>query len=222
MPISVLFGNFGCFFSFIFYSLILILGAIILWMYGHEIMSEMLGNLNGKQMSFIHELYSFTSIFCLIVNDIYSYEREKIIGNRVMNTVRDKHQAKECSDDLEAFQKSLKIVNAIIKLMYRKIENAKQESPDNAEYHKLLDNIGKGTVGMFFFHDKCTRYNETEWRLTLVEVDEMDLEEWRKSKVVEEFDTVQHFLQDDSPKARRMDEAIKRCVLDMNANVLPS
>ena len=44
----------------------------------------------------------------------------------------------------------------------------------------------------------------------------------RKSKVVEEFDTVRHFLQDVSPEAKRMDAAIKRCVLDMNANVLPA
>ena len=140
-----------------------ILGAIILWMYGNEVMSEMLGKLNGTELSFIHELYGMTAIFCLIVNDIYSYEREKILGNRVMNTVRDKRESNECSDGLEAFQKSLKTVNAIIKL-----------------------------------------------------------EEWRKSNVVEEFDTVQHFLQDASPKAKRMDEAIKRCVLDMNANVLPA
>ena len=75
---------------------------------------------------------------------------------------------------------------------------------------------------MFFFHDKCTRYSEAKWRLTLVEVKEMELEEWRKNKVVEEFDAVQHFLQDVCPKAKRIDEAIKRCVLNMNANVMPA
>ena len=106
--------------------------------------------------------------------------------------------------------------------MYHKIENAKQESPGNTESYKLLDKIGKGIVGMFLFHDKSTRYSETKWRLTLAEVDEMELEEWRKSKVVEEFDTVLHFLQDVSPKAKRMDKAIKRCVLNMNANVMPA
>ena len=40
--------------------------------------------------------------------------------------------------------------------------------------------------------------------------------------MVEEFDTVQHFLQDVNPKAKRMDEGIKHCVLDMNTNVLPA
>ena len=86
-------------------------------MYGHEVMSEMLGKLDGSQISFIHELYGLTAIFCLIVNDIFSYEREKGMGNRVMNTVRDKHKNKECSDDFEAFQKSLRITNVIVKVM---------------------------------------------------------------------------------------------------------
>ena len=54
------------------------------------------------------------AIFCLIVNDIYSYEREKMMGNRVMNTVRDIYENKECSNDFEAFQKSLRITNAMI------------------------------------------------------------------------------------------------------------
>mgnify|MGYP002803392059 CR=1 FL=1 len=137
-------------------------------MYGHEVMSEMLEKLDGSRISFIHELYGLTAIFnCLSVNDIDSYEREKMMGNRVMNTVRDEYENKECSNDFEAFQKSLRITNAIIKVIYRKIKNAKQENPGNTEFHKLLDNIGKGVVGMFFFHDKCTRYNETkggDWR----------------------------------------------------------
>ena len=111
-------------------------GAIILWMYGHEVMSEMLGKLDGSQISFIHELYGLTAIFCLIVNDIYSHEKEKIMGNRVMNTVRYKYENKECSDDFEAFEKSLRITNAIIKVMYRKIENAKHENPDSTTLAK--------------------------------------------------------------------------------------
>ena len=73
-------------------------------MHGHEVMSEILGKLHGSQISFIHEIYALTSIFSLIVNDTYSYEREKMMGSRVMNIVRDKHENKECSDDFEAFK----------------------------------------------------------------------------------------------------------------------
>ena len=102
------------------------------------------------------------------------------------------------------------------------IESGKQGDPDNKEFHKLLDYIGMATAGWYFFHGYSPRYQDVQWRVTLVDVEEEELKQWRESKIINEFDSLQHFLQQFSPKARKINDVVKIGVINMHANVLPA
>ncbi|CAB4021561.1 Hypothetical predicted protein [Paramuricea clavata] len=184
-------------------------------------MSGAIGKIRAH-LPLINELYSLSAFYCMTVNDIYSHEKEKSDGTRVTNTVRIMAESKEVSGESQAALKAVQILNSIAKVMYQKIEKAKEENPDNAELCTLLDNIGMATAGWYFFHHYSPRYYDTQWRLTLVGVEQEELEEWRRCTDEEPLDEVKHFLQRSSPKANEISDYVISGVINIHANLLPA
>ena len=127
--------------------------------------------------SLINELYNLSGYYCMDLNDVYSHEREKRRGITAGNTVRTMSKSEECSSNTDAALKAIRIINASVKMMYQMIESGKQGDPDNKEFHELLDYIGMATAGWYFLHEHSPRYEETQWRVTLVDVEEEELKE---------------------------------------------
>ena len=87
----------------------------------------------------------------MVVNDIYSYKKELALDTRICNIVRTIIVSKKASAESEAVQKCVEILNWVVRVVYQRIEKAKQENPDDQDLWKLLDNIGMATVGWYFF-----------------------------------------------------------------------
>ena len=143
-------------------------------------------------------------------------------GTRVTNTVRIMAESKEVSGEAQAALKAVRILNSITKVMYQKIEKAKEENPDNAEFCTLLDNIGMATGSWYFFHHFSPRYEDTLWRLTVVGVEQEKVEEWKRCTDEELPDQVKHLLQHYSPKANQISDYIISGVINIHANLLPA
>ena len=197
-------------------------GGVLPWLHYLEVSSGALGKLSGENLSLITELYNLNGCYCMTLNDVYSHEKEEKRGITGVNTVSTLSKSEECSSDTDAALKAIRIINASVKVMYQMIESGKQGDPDNKEFHKLLDYIGMATAGWYFFHEYSPRYQDVQWRVTLVDVEEEELKEWRESQIINEFDSLQHFLQQFSPKARKINDAVKSGVINMHANVLPA
>ena len=199
-----------------------LLGAVCPWLHVLEVTSGAIGKVR-EHVPLINELYCLSGFYCTTVNDIYSHEKEISDGTRVINTVRIMAESKEVSGESQAALKAVQILNSITKVMYQKIEKAKEENPDNAELCTLLDNIGLATAGWYFFHHYSARYYDAQWRLTLVGVEQEELEEWSGRCTDEEpLDEVKHFLQHSSPKANQISDYIISGVINIHANLLPA
>lgn len=171
----------------------------------NEVMSGAIGK-SKAHVILVSELYLLSSIFCALINDCYSYHKDMKEGCTT-NVIMELVETKKVSDKHEALAKVIEIANSIIKYMYQKIEKIKQENPNNPELHKVLDYTGMATVGWFFSHDTTPRYKATIWRLSLVEVEGMELEEWKTSQEEEKSDFLRHFLYRPDTKAKTLIEA---------------
>ena len=191
------------------------------WLHILEVTSGAIGKVRAH-VPLINELYILSGFFCMTVNDIYSHEKEMSDGTRVTNTVRIMAESKEVSGEAQAALKAVRILNSITKVMYQKIEKAKEENPDNAEFCTLLDNIGMATGSWYFFHHFSPRYEDTLWRLTVVGVEQEKLEEWKRCTDEELPDQVKHLLQHSSPKANQISDYIISGVINIHANLLPA
>ena len=140
--------------------------GVMPWLIPQEVISGNLVNAT-KHLTLLTELYFLETFFCMVVNDIYSYKREMTINARICNMVKTFAVGKECEDS-EAVQKCIEILNAVVKIMYHKIENAKQENPEDQNLWRLLDNIGLSTAGWYYFHHYSPRYDDSRWRLSTV------------------------------------------------------
>ena len=175
---------------------------------------------NSEHMSLINELYFLESIYCMIINDIYSYNREMKIAVDVCNMVHTFAGSKEASAEFDAVIKCVEILNAVVKTMYQKIEKAKQKNPGNQDLWKMLDNIGIATVGWYHWHLYSPRYDDSRWHLSVVDVENDELEEWRKGNDEEQQEEILPVLLNCSPKAKKISDAIISGVVNMHENLL--
>ena len=175
---------------------------------------------NTEHVSLLNELYFLESLWCMVVNDIYSYNREMKLDVSVCNMVQTISGSKEASAESDAVMKCVEILNAVVKIMYQKIEKAKQKNPANQDLCKLLDDIGIATVGWYYWHIHCPRFDDSRWRLFIVEVENDELEEWRKGNDEErQLQEVLPILLNCSPKAKKISDAIISGVINMHANL---
>jgi hypothetical protein len=175
---------------------------------------------NTEHLSLLNELYFLATVFVMIINDIYSYSRETRLDVNTCNIVHTIAGSKEASAVSDAVIKCVEILNAVVKTMYQKIEKAKQNIPANQDLCKLLDNIGIATVGLYHWHLYCPRYDDCRWRLSIIDVENDELEEWRKGNDEEQLQEVLPLLLNCSPKAKKISDAIMSGVVNMHANLL--
>ena len=114
-----------------------------------------------EHVSLFNELYFLVSVFSVVVNDIYSYTKEMRLDVIICNIVQTIAGGKEASTEYDAVIKCVEILNAVVKIMYQKIEKAKQKNPANQDLWKLLDNIGMNTVGWYYFNHYSPHYDDS-------------------------------------------------------------
>ena len=127
---------------------------------------------------------------------------------------------KEASAESDAVIKCVEILNAVVKTMYQTIAKARQKNSANQDLRKLLDNIGMATVGWYYSEHYSPRYDDSRWRFSIVEVENDELEEWRKCNDEEQLQEVLPLLLNCSPKAKEISDAIISGVVNMHANIL--
>ena len=125
--------------------------------------------------------------------------------------------SKDCGES-EAVQKCVEIINAVVKIMYQKIENAKQENPEDQNLWRVLDDIGLATAGWYYFHHYSPRYDDSAWRLSIVGVECGELKEWRQCNDEDPPKEVMPLLLKYSPEARKISEAILNGDINMGAH----
>jgi hypothetical protein len=76
------------------------------------------------------------------------------------------------------------------------------------------------TVGLYYFHHYSPRYDDSLWRLSIVEVENDELEEWRKGNDEEQLQEILPLLLKCSPKAKKISDAVISGVVNMHANRL--
>ncbi|CAB4028087.1 Hypothetical predicted protein [Paramuricea clavata] len=177
---------------------------------------------NTEHLSLLNELYFLATVFVMVTNDIYSYGREARldVSKQPCSMVKTIAGCKEASAESDAVIKCVEILNAVVKTMYQKIEKAKQDIPANQDVCKLLDKIGIATVGWYYWHIYCPRYDDSRWRLSIVGVENDELEEWRKGNDEERLQEVLPLLVNCSSKAKKVSDAIISGVVNMHANLL--
>ena len=153
------------------------------------------------------QLYILSELVCVLINDCYSYHRENIVT--IYNTIKVIHENKEVSEVPDAVSKLLQTINATIKYMYQTIEKTKHKYSDNPVLLKVLDAIGGATAGWFFIRDEVSpRYQATPRRFSLVEVEEMELKEWRKAADEKPSDLVRPLLYRFNAKTKELIDAL--------------
>ncbi|CAB3990456.1 Hypothetical predicted protein [Paramuricea clavata] len=197
----------------------LLSAAVMVWLHAQEIVAGSVIK-NTEQVSLLNELYFLASVYSMVSNDIYSYRREMRLDVSVCNMVQTIAGSKETSAETDAVIKCVEILNAVVKTMYQKIEKAKQKNPANQDLWKLLDNIGMATVGWYYFHHYSPRYDDSLWRLSIVEVENDELQEWRKGNDEEQLQEVLPLLLKCSPKAKKISDTVISGVVNMHANLL--
>jgi hypothetical protein len=196
----------------------LLASGVLIWLIPQEVMSGVLVK-NTEHLILLTELYFLESFFCMVVNDIYSYKREMGLNVTICNIVQTIIISKDASGETEAVQKCIEIINAVVKIMYQKIEKTKQENPDNQHLWKLLDDIGLATAGWYHFHHYSSRYDDSPWRLSAVDVEGSELEEWRQYPDEHPPKEVMPLLLSYSPQAKKISEAILTGNVNMGVNL---
>nr|UPI41574.1 TPS8 [Erythropodium caribaeorum] len=198
-------------------------GHVMIWGISFEAVRGAIGKLKGH-LPLVNELGFLFSSFVVTVNDIYSESREKEDGLKACNVFRSLTEGETASTESDVVENSVRVVNSIIEVMYKKIEKAKEENPDNTDLCNVLDNMGAAVVGWLVFHQLTPRYKDGGWRLSLVEVTGEKLEEWKRSKDEDLPEEVKYLLYHFSPKgkAKQLSDYIQSGVINMHGNLLPA
>ena len=137
---------------------------------------------NSKQhIAVITDMHLLSGLFATTINDLYSYflEKSSICDNVVAALLHEK-TAENVS---EAVDKVAQILDAILKLMYKKAEQIKLQFPDNRELRDFFDYVGQVTVGWYYLHEcALPRYQGSPWRVHLEEIDEDEIPKWLSEK----------------------------------------
>lgn len=133
-----------------------------------------------QHIELITEIYIYSSIFCMPVNDFFSYPREKNTNNDNMFRAI----LKESEGNIpEAAEKIAQIAEVALTCVYEKIQEALKRHPDIPELCSLFDYLSRCALGWFWAHRFAVpRYQESTFKFTLVEVDDENLSSWLSEK----------------------------------------
>ena len=154
-----------------------------------ELFTKMAEMEEEPPLAVLNELYLLSILYCIVINDLYSYSRDKFDDSD--NVLKVWFQENKVSNMREAGSQTCQILNAIVQHMYILIERRKMEYPCAAE---LFESIAYMTAGWIFIHNTVVpRYEQSPFQVVLEEVEESALPKWLIQKneyghaVVREF-----------------------------------
>ena len=140
----------------------------------------------------LYELYMHGILYSTIINDLYSYHREKF--DNCDNVIKVWLQENPATSVEDANKKICKILDAILQFMFEKMEEAKAKYPNDLELQALLDYTAYVTVGWIFVHNTAApRYRESPYQVSLTEIQENEIPKWLKEKDEFGWDTLRQF-----------------------------
>jgi hypothetical protein len=142
----------------------------------------------------LYELYFLGMLYGAVINDLYSYHREKL--SNVDNVIKVWMQDNTVSSIEDANEKICMILDAIMQIMYEKIEKTKAQYPNSPELQSLLDYTGILSAGWIFVHNTAApRYYEAPYQVVLKEIEEEDIQSWLEEKNDYGWSVVRRFLE---------------------------
>nr|UPI41561.1 TPS1 [Erythropodium caribaeorum] len=154
----------------------------------------------------LYELYIFGILYSTVINDLYSFHREKL--NNCDNVIKVWFREESVSSIHEANEKICQILDAIMQYMYQKIEETKAKYRQSQELKALLDYTGYVTAGWIFVHNKAApRYLESPYQITLKEIPDAEISGWLKSKTPFGWSVIDRFID-------KMNSAKGKAVMD--------
>ena len=156
-----------------------------------EVFSEILVKNHLFPISEIYKFYFLSILFCIVVNDLYSYERDKL--DDTDSIVKVWYEKKAVTDMKTATSNIAKILDAIVQQMYLLIEAGKAKHPQLSEW---FESIASMTVGWVYIHKTVVpRYASSLYQVTLMEIEEKMIPNWLLEKDGYGQKVVQEFLE---------------------------
>ena len=156
-----------------------------------EVCSGALG-MTKQHVGVVTEIYLYSVMFAIAVNDFVSYPREKdTICDNIFRAILAEKEEENISG---AAEKVAQIAEVTLKCIYQKIQKTLQRHPGIPELRSLFDYLGRCAAGFLWIHCFVVpRYVESSLKFTLVEVDDEHLSTWLSEKhnygdgVIKEF-----------------------------------
>ena len=142
----------------------------------------------------LYELCLLGILYVATINDFHSYHRDKL--SDVDTVIKVWMQDETVSSIDGAKEKICMILDAILQIMYEKIEKTKAQYPNSPELQSLLDYTGIMSAGWIFVHNTAApRYYEAPYKVVLKEIEEKDIQSWLQQKNDYGLCVVRHFLE---------------------------
>ncbi|CAB3999622.1 Hypothetical predicted protein [Paramuricea clavata] len=156
-----------------------------------EVFNKTLVKNHVLPISKFYKFYSLSILFCVVINDLYSYERDKM--DESDSIIKVWFKRKNVTDMTTAASKVAKILNAIIQQMYLLVEEGKAQYPELSEW---FESIASMTVGWIYIHKTVVpRYVSSPSQVTVVEIQEKMISNWLLEKDVYGQSVVREFLE---------------------------
>lgn len=167
-------------------------GLVILFYQFGELVLGLTKN-TEKYMTVITELRLLGCLYCIVINDLYSYHRDKLVSSD--NIIKTWLLGKVVSNLSEASSRCCEILDAVMQYMHERVERIRQSYPGCPELEALLETTVYTTVGWIFAHTAVVpRYSESPLKVHLVEVEESELHTWFCEKNHYGRSVIQKFL----------------------------
>ena len=155
-----------------------------------EVFSDILVKDHALPISESYKLYFLSILFCVVINDLYSYERDKM--DHTDSIIKVWFKQKNVTDMATATSKIAKILDTIIQEMYLLVEEGKAKYSELSEW---FERVATMTVGWIYIHQTVVpRYTSSPFQVTLVEIQEKMISNWLLEKDVYGESVIQEFL----------------------------
>jgi hypothetical protein len=173
-----------------------------------EVFSDTLVKNRVLPISEFYKFYFLSILFCIVINDLYSYERDKL--EDADSIIKVWYQNKTVTDIKTATSNIAKILEAIVQQMYSLVEGGKAKHPDLTEW---FERVASMTVGWIYIHNTVVpRYVSSPHQVTLIEIEKSMVANWLLEKDEYGQMVVQEFLENlTNPSERHPNVADMLC-----------
>nr|7S5L_A Chain A, Cembrene A synthase [Eleutherobia rubra] len=155
-----------------------------------EVFSKTLVKNHTLPVSEFYKFYLLSILFCVVINDLHSYERDKL--DDTDSVVKVWFKEGSVANMEAATSKVSKILDAIIQQMYLFVEEGKARHPELSEW---FERIAYMTVGWIYIHKTVVpRYVSSPFQIEVVEIHENMISNWLLKKDAYGQRVVQQFL----------------------------